>query len=110
MTTKKNHVPHKPSAHAHRRPDDGNAFIPDPGTGPARSRDDLATELAEEFLASAISGDDVAQDEMNQEVPEEEGGPFVTSTGKQEFAKGTDASNPKGAERAGRPTPMRSDD
>jgi hypothetical protein len=87
------------------RPDSGDAFLPDPGEGPARIKDDLAEGLAEGFLASATSAEDSLPETFENEVPEELGGPFVPSSGKQEFAKGTDASNPRGAKKEAFPTP-----
>ena len=87
--------------------------------GPAREReqpeelirgaadDDLAEELGEEFVESATSGEQAAQDIRDEEVPEESGGPFVETSGRSEFAHGTDASNPKDAERAPFPTTHR---
>jgi hypothetical protein len=73
---------------------DGDAFLRG-----ARSKDDLAEQLGEEFVASATTGEAEGEDVLNQDVPEERGGPFVVSTGGVEFAEGTDASNPKGAKR-----------
>jgi hypothetical protein len=87
--------------------------------GPAREReqpeelirgaadDDLAEELGEEFVESATSGEQAAEDMRDKEVPEESGGPFVETSGASEFAYGTDASNPKDAERAPFPTTRR---
>ena len=87
--------------------------------GPAREReqpeefirgaaaDDLAEELGEEFVQSATSGEQAAQDIRDEEVPEESGGPFVETSGRSEFAYGTDASNPKDAEPAPFPTTRR---
>lgn len=89
------------------RSDDGNAFIPDPEGGPARTRDDLAEELAEQFVASATSAEDTMPEELDQEVPEEIGGPFVESDAGREYATGTDPSNPRSAAREPMPSPMR---
>jgi hypothetical protein len=89
----------------HTRPDSGDAFLPDPGDGPARTKDDLAEELAEGFLTSATSAEEALPDVLEGEVPEEQGGPFVPSTGKQEFARGVDPSNPRGAKKEPFPTP-----
>jgi hypothetical protein len=69
-----------------------------------RTKDGLAEELAEEFVESATSGEEEAEEELNQGVPEDEGGPFVVSNAQTEFASGTDASNPKGAKREPFPT------
>jgi hypothetical protein len=85
--------------HAHQRSDDANAFMPDPEDGPARIADDLAENMAEEYLQSATSGEDAAEESQDQIVPEEIGGPFVETSGEEEFASGTDESNPPDAER-----------
>ena len=87
------HVPHR-----HQRSDDGNAFIPDPEGGPARTRDSLAENLAEEYLQGATGGDAVAEEQNDEVVPEELGGPFVETSAREEFADGTDESNPADAE------------
>ena len=76
------------------RTDTADAFMPDPEDGPAIIRDDLAEVLAEDFLRSATSGDDIDDEVMAQVVPEEFGGPFVESSADEEFAEGTDESNP----------------
>jgi len=90
-----------------RRADDADAFLPDPEGGPARAGDDLAQELAEEFLMSATSGEYVGEDVLDQEVPEESGGPFVVHSARHEFARDVDASNPPDASREALPSPMR---
>jgi len=91
--------------HRRGRTDDADAFIPDPDGGPARIADDLAENLAEEYLESATSGEAVAEEAQDEIVPEELGGPFVESTAEQEFAAGTDASNPEDAEAEPLPRP-----
>ena len=93
-------TPSKPSdrLQIRRRAIFGRAIRPAEG-GPARVSDDLAESLAEEFLESATSGEDVAEELQDEIVPEELGGPFVESSAEQEFAAGTDASNPEDAER-----------
>ncbi len=96
---------HKHPPERHGRPDSGDAFLPDPGEGPARVKDDLAEELAEEFLQSATSAEETLPDALEGDVPEDQGGPFVPSSGKQEFARGTDPSNPRGAKKEAFPTP-----
>jgi hypothetical protein len=64
-----------------------------------RSKDNLAEQLGEAWVETATSGEDENEEVFNQDVPEDEGGPFVGSTAGQEFADGVDASNPKGAKR-----------
>lgn len=61
----------------------------------------LANELGREAVMTMTSGED--QSDQLQEVAlslgEEIGGPFVPSTAAQEFARGRDPSNPRGATR-----------
>ena len=57
---------HKHPVARHERPDSGDAFIPDPGEGPAHTRDDLAEELAEEFLTSATSAEESLPDALDR--------------------------------------------
>ena len=93
-----------PTPHRHQRSDDGNAFIPDPEDGPAHTRDVLAESLAEDYLQGATSGGEPMAEEQNDMVtPEELGGPFVETSAREEFADGTDESNPIDAERAALP-------
>jgi hypothetical protein len=71
---------------------------------PRSPSDDLAEELGEGVVEKATSGEDKAEDVLDQIVPEEQGGPFIETNAAQEFAHGTDASNPKGAKREPFPT------
>lgn len=80
-----------------KRRDNADAFFPDPGEGPALAPDDLAEELAEEFLTSATTGHEHGGAAYEQVVEEESGGPFVVSSKRREFAHGFDESNIKGA-------------
>jgi len=59
------------------RPDDGDAFFADPGSGPARPRDELAELVGEEYVASAISGEEVMFSDRDETAPEEYGGPYT---------------------------------
>ncbi|MEJ7729061.1 MAG: hypothetical protein WKG00_07595 [Polyangiaceae bacterium] len=81
--------------------DDGNdrAFLDG-----ARSGDELAEELGEAFVASATSGEEAEPERHDRVTEAERGGPFVGSTAGNEFAEGTDASNPEDAEREAFPT------
>jgi hypothetical protein len=83
---------------AHPRTDTADAFFTDPEDGPARVGDDLAELLAEDFLKSATSGEDADDETMDQIVDEEYGGPFIETSGREEFATGTDESNPEDAD------------
>ena len=87
--------PMAPPTGLHGRSDDGNAFMPDPGDGPARIRDDLAENLAEDYLQAATQGPEVEED-LDRIVPEEFGGPFVETTAAEEFAQGVDARESRG--------------
>lgn len=86
------------------RADDTHAFVRDPSKSDGRVRDDLAEELGEGFLTSATSGQESGQDHFDEVIDEEEGGPFLETTGEEQFASGTDGSNPRDAERATFPT------
>ena len=75
--------------------DSDEAFIGREG----RSKDNLAEAMGENWVETATSGEDDGEEVFNQSVPEDEGGPFVTTTAGQEFAEGTDPSNPKRSKR-----------
>jgi hypothetical protein len=79
---------------------DPRAFL----DGPRSPTDDLAEERGEEVVEKATTGEDAGEESLDQRVPEEDGGPFVETSGAQEFAEGADASNPKGAFREPFPT------
>jgi hypothetical protein len=59
--------------------------------------DQLGEALAEAALERATGGDDPEEALRDQDVDEDEGGPFVITTGSTEFAHGTDESNPPDA-------------
>lgn len=103
MSPRKKRVsrPFEPRATA--RSDDANAFIPDPGDGPARTDDDLAESLAEDFLEGATSAQDPDEERLESTFPEEIGGPFVETSADDEMALGTDGNNPPDATREALP-------
>jgi hypothetical protein len=68
------------------------------------TNDDLAEELAESAVASMTSGEEQLTGDLNAEVAEERGGPFVKTSGGTEFAEGTDESNIPEATREPFPT------
>jgi len=74
----------------------------------AFAEDDLAEELGEEFVMTATSGEQAAEDLRNQDVPEEVGGPFVETSASTEFAYGSDPSNPQDAEPSAFPMAIKS--
>jgi hypothetical protein len=61
--------------------------------------DEVAEQLGEEVVGKATSGEDEGEDAANEEYTEEVGGPFVVTTGRDEYADGVDESNPADAER-----------
>lgn len=65
----------------------------------SRSDDALAEQLAEGFVETATTGQYEGEELFDQVVAEENGGPFVETSGRTEFADGTDASNIPGATR-----------
>ena len=87
---KRSHEVHEVPPHVtaigrtHPRRDDANAFFADPAEGPAVLEDCLAQELAEEFLMAA-TGDESTGEERNEDLSEEVGGPFIVSSGNEEF-------------------------
>jgi hypothetical protein len=70
----------------------------------ARGTDPLAEHLGEAFVETVTSGEDDEEERLDAVVPEETGGPFVQSAAQEEFAKGTDASNPRTAKKEPFPT------
>jgi hypothetical protein len=84
------------------RADSADAFIRNPDDGEMNVDDDLAENLAEEFVHAATSGENQAEEMLDQIVPEEIGGPFVETSAEEEFADDIDESNPSDAE----PEPM----
>lgn len=91
------------------RADDGEAFVHDPHGGPAHSKEQLGETLAEEFLQSATSAQEVSEEVRDALVPEELGGPFVQHSADEEFADDVDEANPVEAQRAAFPTALRLD-
>ena len=89
----------------HDRSDDADAFIPDPGEGPARVGDDLAENLAEEFVAAATTGEDQDEELLDATFPEEIGGPFVETGAGEELIDDVDENNPPDATREPLPMP-----
>jgi len=85
-------------ARAHERPDDANAFLPDPDGGPMHAPDDLSETLAEDFVKAATSGEDPDEEILDAAVPEEIGGPFIETTAAEELAGSVDDLNPSDAE------------
>lgn len=70
----------------------------------AEAEDDLAEELAEVAVVSMTSGEGYMVEELNRDVEEDWGGPFVVTSASREFAGGTDDSNIPEATREPFPT------
>jgi hypothetical protein len=70
----------------------------------SRAHDPLTEELGEEAVSTMTSGEDQSARMQDLEVEEESGGPFVTTSGREEYALGTDQSNPGDATREPFPT------
>jgi hypothetical protein len=68
------------------------------------AEDDLAKELAEVAVVAMTSGEGQMVEELNQDVEEDWGGPFVVTSASREFAAGTDDSNIAEATREPFPT------
>ena len=83
---------------------EGSKLSESPEYIPEAMEDSLAEQLGEGAVASATSGDQADENIRDEDLAEEEGGPFVETSARQEFASGTDASNPIDAEPAEQPT------
>jgi hypothetical protein len=70
------------------RPEAGQAFLKR-----ASSNESLAEELGEAFIEAATSGEDNEGDRHERVTLEENGGPFIETSGNEEYAVGTDESN-----------------
>ena len=60
--------------------------------------DDVAEELGGEVVKGATTGENNGEEAEQEEYVEEVGGPFVVTNAGEEFAEGTDASNPADAD------------
>jgi hypothetical protein len=65
----------------------------------SKTADALAEELGEEAVETMTTGDDESTESRDRFAEEEIGGPFVESPAKNEFADGSDESNPDDATR-----------
>ena len=72
--------------------------------GTSEGTDALAEELGEEFVQNVTGADDAAAENRDAQAEEENGGPFVYTTGKTEFADDIDETNPLEATREALPT------
>lgn len=70
------------------RPEASHAFLKRPN-----SHEALAEEFGEAFVEAVTSGEESEAFRHEQITTEENGGPFVETSGNEEFAVGTDESN-----------------
>jgi hypothetical protein len=75
------------------------AFVDQPSAD-----DEFATELGAGAVVAMTSGEDRLADDLNHDVEEDWGGPFVVTSANKEFAHGTDESNIAEATREPFPT------
>jgi hypothetical protein len=73
-----------------------------------RAVDPLAAALGEDFVTAATTGDEVRLVDLNEHIPEDEGGPFIITKARHEFGRARDGSNPPGSTRE--PFPRASSD
>lgn len=78
------------------------AFVNDP----RNPHDELAATLGAEVIRHATSGQEAGVEARDEVTEEESGGPFVETSADEEFAQGTDESNPEDAEPAVLPRTM----
>lgn len=94
----------------HLRSDDGHAFLADPfgrvHGHRAHSRNDFADMLAQEFLASATSNEDIV-DTRDHVMFEEVGGPFSLSSPQIEFGSTVNEASPPEGDRESVPVAVR---
>ena len=64
-------------------------------TSKSRGRDTLSDELGEDAVRTMTSAEDQSDRLQEGTVEEEIGGPFVITPAREEFARGTDRSNPR---------------
>lgn len=72
--------------HRQERSDSADAFIPDPGEGPAVVDEELAESMAENFVRAATSTGETDEQSRDELTEEELGGPFVQTSAAEEFA------------------------
>jgi hypothetical protein len=77
---------HKRYVRPDRRRDYAIGFVADPIEPPVRAHDDLAEELAEDYLTGATSAEHTSAELDDTNMPEDIGGPFVETTGAVELA------------------------
>jgi hypothetical protein len=68
-----------------------------------RRDDDLGELLGEEYVRSVTSGEEQGVELRDEQVPEEEGGPFVESSASKEFSYAPDDGEPEPLPTANRP-------
>jgi hypothetical protein len=69
-----------------KRSDDADAFIPESDMAKG-TKDDLAENLAQQYLKEANSGQEVDEESKDELLEEALGGPFVFTSPEQEFAR-----------------------
>ncbi len=65
---------------------------------------DEAELLGEHYIANALAGEETLPDTLDAVSAEEDGGPWIETSGEKEFALDVDASNPRGSHREAFPT------
>jgi hypothetical protein len=69
------------------------AYLERPFIDGTQAEDTFAEELGEGTVLAMTSGEDRVAEDLNGDVEEDWGGPFVVTNANKEFAGGTDASN-----------------
>jgi hypothetical protein len=75
----------------------------------SKTSDPLAEGMGEAFVEAATSGEGSEANRHERLTTEEQGGPFVVTTGQEEFAAGTDESNIPEATREALPKTSKAD-
>jgi hypothetical protein len=87
-------------ARAGREVEDDSAFL-----RTSAEADDLACELGQTTVASMTSGEGVLTNELEAQVEEDVGGPFVETSASEEFGEETDEEDARDATREPTPVP-----
>lgn len=77
---------------AMNRPDDGEAFLPDPSRRGAHITANDAESFGEEFVASATAGEPQHMEALDEVGDDEDGGPFLELDSDEEIPEAVEAS------------------
>jgi hypothetical protein len=77
------------------RSDDAHAFLPDPSETGEPLRETDGVSFAEEYVASALSGESMNEDLRDEVAEDEEGGPFLVLDDEAQLPTDPEEENPE---------------